>query len=82
MSKTSDIQIRLMRAAIKSPDWTILSVGFNKADPDGAFPSFPQSTANALVKRGFLVFVKKAAWGTVYRLTPTGEQYVRSLPKT
>ena len=78
MSKTTDIQIRLLRAALKSPDRTILAIGFNKSNPFTDYPSFPTATAYALVNRGFLIFLKCAVWGSVYKLTPAGEQYIKA----
>lgn len=78
MAKTTDIQIRLLRTAFKSPDRSILAIGFNKSNPFADYPSFPAATAAALVKRGFLTFFKNATWGAVYKLTTAGEQYIKS----
>ena len=39
-----------------------------------------RNSAEALVKRGFLEFVKNAAWGSVYRITAQGRIYANSLP--
>lgn len=75
---TTDPQIRLLKTAMKSPDKTVLAIGYGRHNPYADYPSFSTSSASALVKRGFVTFVKNAAWGTVYRLTPLGEQFIRS----
>ena len=78
-SETTDPQIRLLKGALASRDHTILAIGFGRHNPYADCPSYATGSASALVKRGFLTFVKNAAWGSVYRLTPTGEQFIKSL---
>lgn len=79
-AQTPPAQIRLMKNAAKSYDGTVLAIGFARHNPYAGSPSFSRNSADALVKRGLLEFVKNTAWGSVYRITVQGRIYVNSLP--
>lgn len=75
------IFIRCLRVANASADGTVLAIGYGRHNPDGHMKSFPTALANALLDRGFLEFIKNAAWGDVYRITATGRTFIKSYDK-
>lgn len=73
-----DFQLDMLRQAARQKDGTVLAIGFNRHSPKSHMKSFPMASANALLERGFIEFVKPAAWGSIFRITATGRQYINS----
>ena len=73
--------IRCLRTANASPDGTVLCIGYGRHNPEGHMKSYPTASANALLDREFLEFVKNAAWGDVYRITDAGRRFMKSYDK-
>jgi predicted DNA-binding WGR domain protein len=72
-------QEALLHEAARSPDGTILAIGYGRHGYTGningrKFTVHARATAIALERRGLVEYLKHASWGCVYRITAAGKE--------